>query len=319
MERTERRQVSLSSLAISVWAALALVSACGGDGGSTPDAAAPSPDGPAAPDCGAPVIDDSIAAPTCTSKPVVPGVTDLSGTWVARVTAAQVVTAPIVGVMHNQYVLTMLVTLTQTGTEIVTDGRNCDRLQINEPNAAAPVVLPEKWAHTETPVHRTASFAVGAEGYPIFHLRADTEIVGAQLSSPAECLPTKSDDPAVYDQDKDDKPGITVVVKGQSLAGTICAVQSQTTAVNAIAVSANRLEGDLHFASQQNVLESDPDTLGQLYSLGTTTADPTLCNSGFVMVRIADAQAVDAGAGVDGGASVGCDWVRANAAALFAP
>ena len=159
MKRTERRRVSLSSSLTLACAALALVSACGG-GSSTPDAGLP--DAPAAPDCSAPVIDDSIAAPTCTSQPADPGVSDLSGTWVARVAAAQVINAPIVGVMRTQYVLTMLVTLTQTGTEIAADGRNCDRLQINEPTAAAPAVLPEAWAHTETPVHRTASFAVGA-------------------------------------------------------------------------------------------------------------------------------------------------------------
>ena len=288
--------------------------ACGG-GDSTPDAA-PADLAPA-PDCGVPTIDESVTKPTCTSKPAVASVADLSGTWVARVTAAQVVTAPIVGVMRNQYVLTMLVNISQTGTEIVADGRNCDRLQVNEPTAVAPVVIPEIWAHTETPVHRTGTFAVGVEGYPILHLHAATEVIGAMLSSPAACLPTQSTDVGVYDQDNDGKPGITIVLSGQSLAGTICAVQTQTTVVDAIAVSADRVEGDLRFLAQQNVLESDPPSLGQLYSMGTTGPDPILCNSGFVMVRVAGAQGVDGGASADGGTSLSCEWVRANEAVLF--
>jgi len=313
MEPNNRRVVSLSFLA----AGLSALAACGGGSDSTPDAAPV--DLAPAPDCGVPTIDDSVTKPTCTSKPAVAGVTDLSGTWVARVTAAQVVTAPIVGVMRNQYVLTMLVTITQTGTEIVADGWNCDRLQVNEPTAVAPVVIPEIWAHTETPVHRTGTFAVGAEGHPILHLHAATEVIGAMLSSPAACLPTQSTDVGVYDQDKDGKPGITIVLSGQSLAGTICAVQTQTTVVDAIAVSAGRVEGDLRFLAQQNVLESDPPSLGQLYSMGTTGPDPILCNSGFVMVRVAGAQGVDGGVGADGGAASGltCEWVRANQAALL--
>jgi len=317
MKQHNHRVFSLSSFEALAGGLLVLASACGGGSNSTPDAAPA--DLALAPDCGVPTIDETVTKPTCTSKPAVASVTDLSGTWVARVSAAQVVTAPIVGVMRNVYVLTMLVTITQTGTAIVADGRNCDRLQVNEPTAVAPVVIPEIWAHTETPVHRTGSFAVGAAGYPIFHLDAGTEVIGAKLSSPMACLPTQSDDPAVYDQDKDGKPGITVRLNGQSLVGTLCAVQTQTTAVNAIAVSADRLEGDLHFAAQQNVLESDPDTLGILYGQGVTGPDPVLCNSGFVMVKVADTQAVDGGASADGGAggSLTCDWVRVNEAALF--
>lgn len=302
---------------------LALLVACGdgGDGAASPDGGldAALADLPTAVDCGVPVVDDSVAAPVCPGKSAVASVTDLSGTWVARVGAAQIVNAPIVGVMRNVYVLTMLVDITQTGTAIVVNGRNCDRMQVNEPGAVAPVVIPQIWAHTETPVHRTGTFAVGPQGYPIFHLDAATEVIGAAPSAATACLPTAAADPRVVDQDQDGKPGITVALNGLSLAGTLCAVQTQTTTANAIAVSADRVEGDLRFVAQQNVLESDPATLRQLYGMGTTGADPTLCNSSFVMVRIAGApQAVDGGASADGGAAgITCEWVREQAAALF--
>jgi hypothetical protein len=111
------------------------------------------------------------------------------------------------------------------------------------------------------------------------------------------------------------------------------------------------VEGSLAFSSIQNVLGSDPASLTDPNSLvgaaltkpGTTSPDPTLCNSTYVMVKIAgapgggvdggdvdggdvdggdvdggdvDGGGVDGG-GVDGGGGVSCEWVRANEASLF--
>ena len=114
MKRSNRRAVARVARGVLACGILSLASACGSGSGSTPDAA--SPDLAPAPDCGVPTIDESVTTPTCTGKPAVASVTDLSGTWVARVAAAQVVNAPIVGIMRNVYVLTMLVNISQTGT-----------------------------------------------------------------------------------------------------------------------------------------------------------------------------------------------------------
>jgi hypothetical protein len=290
--------------------------ACGG-GGSPPDAAVADS-----------AIGQDVAGPPppyCTSKSAAGGVTDLSGTWVAKITGAEVVNAPVVGLMRNQTVLYLLLTIVQQGAVLTADGRYCNRVQVNPPNAVAPVIIPNAWAYTETPVHRTGRFGIGTEFFPVMTFDPMTEWIGWVPVSPADALPITAADPRLIDQDNDGNPGITIALSGQSLAGSIYSVQRQTTAITAIAVTADRVEGALAFTTEQQVLGSDPATLAQLYAMGSSGADPVLCNSSFVMVKVAGARSVDGGM-LDGGATVdggdeawGCDRVRESEAALFAP
>jgi hypothetical protein len=261
------------------------------------------------------------ALPFCTAKPSLASVTDLSGTWVARVAGSQIVAAQVVGAVQTQSLSYLLLTITQRGSELVADGRYCDRATINPAKTSnlASVVIPDAWAHTETPVRRSGTFSARPDGVRILALPPVTEIVGAVLAAPGDPLPTKIDDATVIDQDGDGIPGITIVVSG-IVNGSLYAVQEQVTSFSAIAVAADRVEGVLAYASNQNVLASDPPSLAQYYA-GATSPDPEVCNSSFVMVKIADATAVDGGAvdggAVDGGGAVNCAWVRANEMALF--
>ena len=304
--------------------AIAAFSAGCGGGGSSPDAQTTDT---------ATVLDDGAqetagaVLPYCTLKPALAGVADLSGTWVARFAEAQVTSAPFVGVMHTQYIAHVLLTIAQSGSDVVADGRYCDRALVNPSKTSnlATAVIPDAWAHTETPVHRTGSFTVGLDGASIFALAEYTEIIGAVLANPEDPLPTSIDDLRIIDQDGDGKPGITIVLTGIE-TGSLYSVQRQVTSANAIAVAADRVEGALAFTSEQNVLGSDPDNLAGIYAAGKTSTDPEPCNSTFVMVKIANAPAVEGsavdGSAVDGGEPVdgggfGCEWVRANESALF--
>jgi hypothetical protein len=60
------------------------------------------------------------------------------------------------------------------------------------------------------------------------------------------------------------------------------------------------------YESDQSVLSSDPPSIK--CTLPVTSADPAVCSSSFVMVRVPDAVAAS---GV-----VDCYWVRAQEAAL---
>jgi hypothetical protein len=279
-----------------------------------------------------------VESPYCTAKPALASVTDLSGTWVARVQGAQIVTAAIVGRLNTESVFYELLTISQSGTDLVLDGRYCDRVENDQSKPLVPVVIiPDAWAHTEKPVHRTGSFAPGAGGYPILSLQRATEIAGAVLADPiSDPLPTKADDLPVIDEDNDGHPGITVQLSGASISGKLYSVQRQVTSVEAIVVDTDRLMGRLDFSSTQNVIGSDPTNLASLYAQpGTSTVPDSTCNSNFAMVRIGDALGGDGGAvegglldagildagNVDGGegqgSSISCAWVRANEARLF--
>jgi hypothetical protein len=303
---------------------------CGG-GGSNPDAQQVAEDAASAQEA-------ATALPFCTDKPALASVTDLSGTWVARVQGAQIVNAAVVGELYTESVFFILMTISQTGTTVVLDGRYCDRVEHDQSKPLVPVVLiPDAWAHTEKPVHRIGSFAPGAGGYSILSLPSATEVAGAVLASPSDPLPTAADylrdphDPRIVDEDNDGHPGITIQLTGTSISGQLYSVQRQITSVEAIAVAADRLMGTLDFNSTQNVLDSAPPRLATLYAQpGTSTVPDTTCNSYFAMVRVGDALGVDGGAvdagfadagDMDGGAGQGgvisCAWVRENETSMF--
>jgi len=305
---------------------LALGIGCGDGGGSNPDA--PASNGPPAQDA-ATRETGGAALPYCTDKPALAGVTDLSGTWVARAVGSQIVKAPVVGHLQVKSLYYLLLDISQTGAEVAVEGRYCDRREIDDPHSPTPVTIPDAWAHTEKTIHRTGTFAAGSDGIPVLRLPAtpeSVEFVGARLLSVDEPLPTLPTDPRVIDEDNDRHPGITVRIAGM-VTGSIYAVQRQTTAVTAIPVGADRVEGALDFSSTQNVLASDPATVALLYSQSVTVPDPVACNSTFTMVRVAgagpgdggglDAAGVDGGAAGDGGGAPGCAWVREHEVDLF--
>jgi len=305
---------------------------CGG-GGSNPDA---QPVDVSVQEAAAPL-------PYCTAKPALASVTDLSGTWVARLVGSQVVSPGFVPAFKTQSVFYILMTIQQTGTKVVSNGRYCDRSEIDPPTSLAPVVIPDQWAHTEKLVQRTGTFAPGGDGSSyVLDFPALTEVAGANIDPANESLPTRGDDFRVIDEDGDGQPGITVDLIGQLFKGSLYSVQEQKTSVAAIAVAPNRVEGTLAFWSTQNVIGSNPSSLSDPTSLvgqaltkpGAYSSDPILCNSAFKMVKVADAPVgsavdggdVDAGAihagevdsgAVDGGGGSTCAWVRANEAALF--
>jgi hypothetical protein len=249
----------------------------------------------------------------CTSKPALPTVTNVSGTWVVRAHASQVVTAPILGKpIYPETLFYMLITLTQSGTDIVADGRYCDRTEIDQPGSLITVVLPDKWAHTEKLVRRPGKLVVGADGIPVLSFPTLVELAGAVADATTDQVPTSVTDPRVIDEDNDGHPGITINLTG-TLTGSLYSVQRQTTAIAAIPVASDRFEGTLDFTSEQKVLDSSPALITQLYGQAVSYPDPALCSSTFAMVKVADATTVDAGSG----SAVSCEWVRANEAVLF--
>jgi hypothetical protein len=306
--------------------AIAWATGCGSDkSGDSPDAALhPTPDSALpVPGLDGAAADDSLSAeageagtPTvsyCTSKPALPTVTNVSGTWVIRALATQVVQAPILTTpLHPKTLFYMVINMTQSGTDIVAEGRYCDRAEIDQPGSLITVVVPDKWAHTEKHVRRPGTLVVGGDGVPVLSFPLLVELAGAVPDATTDQLPVSVTDPRVIDEDGDGHPGITINLTG-TLTGSLYSVQRQTTAITAIPVAADRFEGILDFGSEQKVLDSNPALITALYGQAAAYPDPATCSSTFAMVKVADGSTVDAG----DGSAVGCEWVRANEAVLF--
>jgi len=232
--------------------------------------------------------------------------------------------APLVNTLRPQTLFYMLVNITQSGTNLVADGRYCDRAEIDQPSSPTKVVMPDAWAHTEKLFARPGTLVAGGDGIPVLTFPTLVEVAGAILPNPAtDPLPTDPTDPAVFDEDHDGNPGITLRITGLA-NGVMYVDQRQTTAISAIPVAPDRFLGKMDFTSQQNVLDSDPTSLKGLYEQGKASPDATLCSSTFTMVKVAsagnasavDASAIDAG-GLDGGTGVTCEWLRTQEAVLF--
>ena len=122
------------------------------------------PTGPAAstPDAGAAVcVASALVSPSlCTSNPASPLLTDLSGTWVLETIGAQTVTAPgYPNPFRLQSIGVILVQVVQTGSDVAVSGRYCDRIQHDNSDNPAKVVIPDVWRKTELPIQRSGTFA----------------------------------------------------------------------------------------------------------------------------------------------------------------
>lgn len=229
----------------------------------------------------------------CATKPSV-AVADISGTWVLRAAGAQVVNAA-GSVFHVKSVKVVLVKATQVGDAVTLDGHVCDRIQQDDPKNPAKVVIPDAWRLTEWPFKRSGTFVAG-----VLSLPSAVDVVGAHLTNPGtDPLPTEANDPRLADDDSDGKPGITINLTG-SFSGSLYSAQRDESALQGLAISAERIEGGMTYASQQSVVDSSNPQIKLLYGLSITSSDPTACSSSFVMVKVPDVAT--------------CQWVRENEA-----
>ena len=255
------------------------------------------------------VDDGGVAPPLCTCNPALASATDLSGTWVLETIGAQTVTAPTyANPFHLKSIGVILVQVHQTGNAVTLDGHYCDRIQHDDPNNPAKVIVLDPWRLTAFPIQRSGSFVPDDSGRLVLTLPIAYEVVGADLVNPAtDTLPTDPTDPRLADSDNDGFPGISVGLSG-FITGTLRSVQRQSTVLRGLAVAANRVEGGMIYKSDQSIVASEPPNIKNLYTLSTSSSDPAVCSSTFVMVKVSD----DADAG-----AVDCDWVRASEATLL--
>ncbi len=255
-------------------------------------------------------VDVGATASLCTSNPSLPSVTDLSGTWVIETIGAQVVTTPaFTQPFHLKSINVLLAQVVQTGSDVTLSASYCDRIQHDDPNNPAKVVLPDAWRLTPAPLVRSGSFADDGTGQLTLTLPTLIEVFGAILSDPAcEALPVDANDPRLFDTDSDGFPGITVGLSGL-ISGTLRSVQRQATALHGVAVGADRVEGGMAYESDQSVVASDPPNIKTLYASSTCQRRSHGVQQHLSsMVRVPDV--ADAGA-------VDCAWVRDNEVTLL--
>jgi hypothetical protein len=212
-------------------------------------------------------------------------VTDVSGLWAYLEVGSQLIQAPgFADPFHNRIVSVLLLDQTQTGTDLAVTGQYCDHYT-EDPDSVVHAIIPAEYKASLKPISRTGTFAESG-GSLRYTLPAYHEVAGATLTDVAsEDLPVDPADPRVIDEDGDGNPGVTIRLTGL-VDGEVYVVERKSTALDGVAIAADRLEGLIAFTSEQSVVASDPASLKTTTDNTQTFADMEVCNSYFRMVRV---------------------------------
>lgn len=163
----------------------------------------------------------------------------------------QCVVAPTIG----------LVRVTQDGTHVTMSGETCS-IEMGDVNVHF-VGASRSWveqpfidasnAHATGPleleldsVELDAAVSASAEAL------AAPFILGAELASPDDALPTSDDDPRVRDHDDDGDPGVTIHNSSQGAQQVV--LRTRTTSWNAVIHDSNHITGVVEIDSESNLL-----------------------------------------------------------------
>lgn len=115
-----------------------------------------------------------------------------------------------------------------------------------------------------------------------------------------EAMPTEGTDTRVFDQDEDDKPGITLIVQG-TVNGALYVAHRHAAALDGELASDTRISGLTDWTTEQVIFGSDPALISAQKPEAITHPDASL--SKFEMVKV--------------GASDDCAAIKAQRTTLF--
>ncbi len=211
-----------------------------------------------------------------------PGDPDLSGAWALVQEMSGIAEVPMVGqvVRTNRSYAWAVVTGGQGSFDL--EATAC-AVEIDSGTDLVQLLLPDQTIEHLNPVqhHLTVTMQDGTvhtEGEESIDLR------GVRLDDPsAEALPTTADDPRVYDQDNDNRPGITVQATGV-VDGQIWVVQRMRSRFLDGRVTVGGVFGLVEWTDEQVPLGADNELLLMTDNSSTPNPDPT--TSWFRMVRM---------------------------------
>ncbi len=201
------------------------------------------------------------------------------GRWalVQRMTTSASI--PVVGDVEATTTVVSLHDLVDADGRLKGSGTLC-KMTLDSGSSVVTTILPKALRRSLPPPMLDAELVI-EDGTVRLKQARRTVVVGARLDAPeSEALPTTRDDPRVFDQDKDDKPGVTVRVEGL-VNGSMYIVQRSWTSLDGAYLKDGTFGGRLAFGNEQVVLESTSPFLGN-----PPKAKPVPAKSWFRIVRL---------------------------------
>ncbi len=215
---------------------------------------------------------------------------NLAGTWAQQVVTTAISDVPIVGEVVTRTVSLQKVDIAQTGPKLQMTTEVCD-IQVHSSVDVIETKIPKRFVAAMGVVKRPAKL-VERDGKFEFRVPQKYEVLGVKLRVPkSEHLPTGADDPRIYDQDKDGKPGMTVRVSGL-IDGSLYIVHRGWDRLLGTITGKNRIAGKVQWDLEQVVVDSTSVFLG---NPPDSRAHPDASKNHFRMRRVnkgADCQTI---------------------------
>jgi len=192
-------------------------------------------------------------------------------------------TMPVIGDVQASTKSLMRVQVEQRGADLLMRVETC-LVEVDSGTEIIQEVIPDAFVASLGISVRAVWLERQGSRYRFVQPRA-YELRGVRLLDVAgEALPTSAQDPRVYDQDVDGRPGVTVRVTGL-VDGEVWVAQRDSHEVEGEVVSLDRIEGRIRWLKEQAILGADNPLLE---SPLPSVPDPNPDRSTMVMVRTSE-------------------------------
>ncbi len=203
------------------------------------------------------------------------------GRWVLVQRMTSSVAVPVVGDVEATTTVVSLHDLVDEDGKLRGDGKIC-RFEIDSGSDLVETIVPKAFRRA-MPAPTIDAVLEVEDGVVKLRQPKRTVVVGAKLEDiQGEALPTKPSDPRVFDQDSDEKPGVTIRVEGL-VSGDMYIVQRSWTRFDGAFLKDGSFGGRLSFANEQVVLGSTSPFLGD-----PPKSRPVAAKSWFRIARLSE-------------------------------
>jgi hypothetical protein len=182
-----------------------------------------------------------------------------SGRWMLVQVTGTVASIPVVGDMRSTTTTVALLDLDDVGDRLRGRGITCS-VDIDSGSSFVDTRLPAALLRA-LPKPELDARIYRKDGKVTLYQPPRTIVLGAKLERPSrDRLPQSPDDSRVRDQDKDGKPGVTVLVSGL-VSGEIYVAQRNWVELRGKQRAANHFQGKVRFGNEQVVLGASTSML----------------------------------------------------------
>lgn len=212
---------------------------------------------------------------------------DISGTWAHLQVTSSLTNAPVLGTINLKTITIIRLEVTQKGTDLSIVFEPC-AVESESSSPFFKVIFPEAFVKYMGIDIKPARLESKESSWQLFQPRY-TIVRGVRLQEPEkDPLPTNPNDPRIFDQDKDGKPGMTIRVNVLGfIEGEIYIIQRDWNSLRSMTLNTMIIDGLIEWGSEQVVLgasnpllasqsENVPDTKSENSYFRTTRIEPNI-------------------------------------------